>query len=220
MKLPANTILPSPFMGNFFCLIPNTNLAFVAIAKNGVTFLKKVAVFNAMKKWTDRYTANTTVGYHEDSTYLISVKEMSDYEKQNGKLIKFAVWRNPIERIISTYKLFCLEKEYRTYFHYLGLYEDNSFDRFMKFLEFEWHKKDLIKQDEHIRRQVDYYQPEDVDYIVPIFKLYDFLTEHNISFIKEQTNKTSSQFVIKNKEYIKNIKEYYQKDWEIKCNYN
>lgn len=219
MKIPGDTVLPSLFMGNFFCLIPHTNLAFVVISKNAVTFLKKVAIYNDTKEWTDSDKAHAKIGYHEESPYLIPIEKMHNHEKQNGVIVKFAVWRDPIERILSTYKLFCLEKEYRSYFHFLGLYEDNSFDRFMQFLRFEWSKKVPLFQDEHIRRQIDYYQIQDVDFIVPIHKLYDFLNDYKVAFIKEKTNKTTCKFIIESKENIKEIKLYYKKDWEIRCNY-
>lgn len=212
-------MLPSLFMSNFFCLVPNTSLAFVAISKNAVTFLKKVAIYNATNKWTDEYTAHAIVGYHEDSPYLIPVKEMENYEMKHGRLIKFAVWRSPMERLISTYKYFCLEHEYRQYFHFMGLYDDNSFERFMEFLQFEWDKKDYNNQDEHIRRQVDYYSSKDVDYIVPIERVFDFLKENEVLYIKEKSNKTTTHFIIKNEDYKERINSYYKKDWGIKCNY-
>jgi hypothetical protein len=160
------------------------------------------------------------IGFTEESPFLIAIDKMPEYEKKHGNKIKFAIWRDPIERILSTYKLFCLEKEYRAYFHYLGLYEDISFDRFMAFLEFEWGKiKTPLSQDEHIRRQVDYYKSKQVDFILPIQKMYNFLNEHNVNFVNEQSNKTNAHFETNNQIYINKIRDYYNEDYGIKCNF-
>jgi len=220
MRLPQNSFIPPAFFGNYFCLIPNTNLAFVVISKNAVTFLKKVAYYNSTGKWEENFLqAHHLIGYTEKSSFLIPIAKMPEYEKENGKRVKFAIWRDPMERVLSTYKLFCLEKEFRTYFHFTGLFHDNSFDFFMKFMEFEWSKKYGETQDEHIRRQIDYYDAVDVDYIVPIGKMHGFLIDHNVQFIKELSNRTTVSFELSNKQYIQRIYDYYQEDYNIRCNY-
>lgn len=144
---------------------------------------------------------------------------MSKYEEENGALTKFAVWRDPVDRIVSTYSLFCIEREYRPYFYFLGLLNNASFDEFMNFLEYEWSKKSPLWQDEHIRRQVDYYSNSDVDYIVNISRLDNFLKEMNVPFVKERSNSTNTNFKITNQNYIDRISHYYKDDYEIKCNY-
>ena len=207
-------------MGNFFCLIPNTKLAFVAISKNAVTFLKKVAIFNDTQQWVESEDdAHNIIGFSEQSKYLVPVTGIREYENKNGKLIKIAVWRDPIKRIESIYKHFFIEREYRQYFHYMGLYYENDFSRFMEFLEFEWEKKYSDAQDEHVRRQSDYYSISDVDHIIPIEKVNDFLLKYNISFIPEKSNETKSSFKIENQKYLEKIKKYYEVDWGIVCNY-
>jgi hypothetical protein len=216
MKILTSGVL-SPFMGNFFCLIPNSNAAFVVISKNACTFLKKTAIYSVMGEWVDSFdSAHDIVGYSSKSRYLIPISEMKNYEKKHGKILKFAVWRDPVERIVSTYKLFCIERESRMYFQYLGINEPVSFDRFMEFLNFEWCKQDSILQDEHIRRQVDYYKPKDVDHIVSIENLNQFLKENNIYFRQEHSNKTESAFRITNDKYIESIKKRYKNDYQIR----
>ncbi len=216
----VNKILPSPFFGNYFCLIPNTNVAFVAISKNAVTFLKKVAYYNAYKVWVQSFDEiHGLIGYTADSPFLVPIENMKKYEETHGDLIKIAVWRDPLDRIISTYSLFCVEKEYRSYFHYLGLINDITFDEFMAFLDYEWAKKYPLWQDEHIRRQVDYYSVVDVDYIIHISKLNSFLNEINISFEREQSNKTNTSYEVLNQSYLDKIRAYYKEDYDIICNY-
>ena len=44
MEIPR-ILYSSPFMGNYFCEIAHYNMAFVAIAKNAVTYLKSLAIY-------------------------------------------------------------------------------------------------------------------------------------------------------------------------------
>lgn len=121
MKIPKDSVVSSPFIGNYYCPIDKTGLAFVVIAKNCVTFLKQLAIY--YKTGSVIYTESQihdVLGYREKSGYLISFDNMEQFEIDNGKLLKFAVWRDPVERLVSTYKFFCLEREYREYFRYLG----------------------------------------------------------------------------------------------------
>ncbi|QJB36675.1 sulfotransferase family 2 domain-containing protein [Chitinophaga oryzae] len=216
MKIPDGAVLPGLFMGNFFCLIPNTNFAFVVVSKNSCSFLKKVAIFNKTGDWMESVEqTHKTIGFTDKSGYLVPVNEIDNYEKENGKLIKFTVWRDPVERFVSTYKYFCIEKEYRTYFHYLNLHTDCGFGRFLEFATFELGKKDPLSQDEHIRRQSDFYSPGAVDHIVPISGLNDFLHRYSIPFRKERSNRTETRFEIDSKEHLDLIKELYKPDFAI-----
>lgn len=220
MKVPEKSIIPSPFMGNFFCQLENHNASFVVLSKNGTTFLKKIAVYlktGHIPQTEDE--AHYTIGFDETSDYLISLPNMAEYENKYGKTLKFAVWRDPVDRLLSTYKFFCLEREFRRYFQFLDLYNDNSFERFMQIVEFELSKSEVEYQDEHIRRQVDYYNPEDVDYIVPIHKLNQFLAEKGIPVLEMKSNATSVRFKMQEQKWIERIKYLYKEDYLIAVNY-
>jgi len=216
--IPESQIIPSKFMDNCFCLLPGFQAAFVVIPKNGITFLKKLAIYFR----TDEIIDNTDdevhkiVGYH--SSYLVPVSQMPQYEKENGSMLKFAVWRDPVERFVSCYKYFYLERNYHTYFHFLDLYQ-NSFEYYMKFVELELSKNNPVYQDEHLRRQSDFYRREDVDYIVPFHKLNRFLTEKGIPLIEERANATSVKFELDSAKWEEKIKELYRADYDIKVNY-
>jgi hypothetical protein len=220
MRIPDNLSIPSPFMGSYFCKIINHNAAFVAISKNAVTFLKKIAIYTSTGTIVeDQDEVHSIIGFTDESKYLFPVSKLKNLEAENGSHLKFAVWRDPVERLISTYKFFCLEREFRRYFQFLDLYNDNSFERFMQFVEFELSKSEAEHQDEHIRRQVDYYNPEDVDYIIPIHKLNQFLTEKHIPVIEEKSNTTSVKFDMRDKKWLETIKSLYKDDYLIPINY-
>lgn len=218
MRFSDPNILVSPFAGNHFCTIDGANIAFVAIAKNAVTLLKQLAIYsktNYIAK--DEDEIHELVGYIEHNGYLLPVNKSEELERRN--IIRFAVWRDPVERLISCYKYFILEKNYRTYYAYLNLHQEPSFDRFMDFVRFELSKTNPIYQDEHIRRQSDFYSLKDVDFVVPINKINIFLQEHGVYLLNEKINMTSIDFKLDDLDYIKEIKDLYRNDYNITINY-
>ena len=217
--LPSDMHAWSPFLANYFCLMERYHMAFVVIAKNASSHLRNILASSLYGFYPNQGSAHSLVGYNDASPYLCPVLKMQEKEKESGKMIKFAVWRDPVERLVSCYKHFCLEKANRFYFHYLALFEDNSFDRFMEFVRFELGKSNPVNQDEHIRRQSDYYRSEDVDYIVPIHKLNQFLEEHGVPVLKKSANETSVKFQLTDWNHIEEIKELYKTDYEIILTY-
>lgn len=219
MRIPMNEQPGSMFMGNYFCVIPQYKMAFVCIAKNSSTFLKSLAVYTKTGIYPTSAEMYKQVGFDETGGYLYSVSQLKELEMRIGSFVKFAVWRDPVERLISCYKFFCLERENRFYFRFLSLYRDNSFGRFMDFVHFELGKSDPLYQDEHIRRQSDYYSSDDVDYIVPINKLNDFLERYNVPLIRRSANVTSADFTLSDVHFIDDIKELYKSDYNLYVNY-
>lgn len=206
----------SPFLQNYFCIIEKYQAAFVVVSKNAVTTLKNIAIYAKLGGIpNDETVTHDYIGYTPANGFLVPISEMPTYEAKHGKYLKFAVWRDPVERLMSVYRCFILQKAERYYFLYLGLYKDSSFKRFMQFVEFELQKTDPLYQDEHIRRQVDCYSLEDVDYIVPAKKLDSFLEEHGLPTLNEKSNESFIPFQLDNEEYLKKIKEWYKMDYEI-----
>lgn len=218
MKLVDSNNLVSPFAGNYFCTIDGANMAFVAIAKNAVTLLKQLAVYSKTNyKTKNEDEIHQLVGYTERNGYLLSVAKSEELQRKN--IIRFAVWRDPVERLISCYKYFILEKNNRIYFSYLHLYQEPSFDRFLEFVRFELSKTDPSYQDEHIRRQSDFYSLNDVDFVVPINKINNFLEEYGVRLLNEKINTTSIDFKLDDLDQINEIKHLYSRDYDIICNY-
>lgn len=204
----------TPYLGKYFCEIDNYNLAFVAISKNAITYLQSLAIYSKTGYiMRDEDRTHKWIGGCPQSGFLSPYE--SYIEGRGKEVIKFAVWRDPVERLVSCYKYFCLEKQYRHYFHFLDLYREPTFDHFMMFVRFELDKKCIILQDEHIRRQSDFYSPEDVDFIVPIKKLDTFLQKYNVPIQYGLKNSTHTDFKLDNEEYINEIRELYRSDYEI-----
>lgn len=218
MVQPANTrqLYHHPFFQNFFCLMEEYQAAFVCISKNASTYLKNIAIYvrEGERELTEE-EVHARIGYEPHRGYLIPVSEMNEYEEKYGKVVKFAVWRDPVERLISTYKWFLMEKNWRPYFNWLNLYEDCSFDRFLEFTVFELGKANPQAQDEHIRKQIDYYSPSDVDYIIHINDLNDFLIQRGIPTLKNRQNETHTDKIILTDEQIGKIKDLYKEDYSL-----
>jgi hypothetical protein len=182
--------------------------------------------FNIKSSKLSRLSAfliRNTIGRLLKSHYLIHVSRIKEYEKKNGKLMKFVVYRDPVERFISVYKFFILGRKHYRYFKYAGLYHDNSFERFIEFAEFELKKGSPIYQDKHIRRQVDCYHPSEVDYIVSLEKLNQFLREQNIPIGppigSRKINETNINFASPSQKLLDKVKDLYREDYKIKPNY-
>lgn len=146
---------------------------------------------------------------------MVPVSEMSGYEREHKSYLKVAVWRDPVERLVSAYKYFILERTFNQYMYMCNLYQDCSFERFLSFVEFELGKANPLWQDEHIRRQSDFYTSADVDCIVPLSKLNRFLAERGVDMPEEKANATSVRFELKDEKQIAKIKELYRLDYEI-----
>ncbi|GAA3569475.1 sulfotransferase family 2 domain-containing protein [Snuella lapsa] len=219
MRLKKDEQIESPFFGNYYCLIPNTNIAFLVISKNACTFLKKIAIYNKTGDWLDesQFKVHSTIGYNSNkSNYLFTNEELKAFEKESReKIYRFAIWRDPIHRIESSYKLFCMERELRYYFIYLDINKDIPFERFIEFIRFELGKENPLFIDEHIRKQVDYLKENEVDEIVHINDLFPFLRSKGISFIEEKSNKTKANFQLENEAFINDIKALYKDDYKI-----
>lgn len=142
---------------------------------------------------------------HCPNQYNIEPFKIYDYEKKRGKeLIKFAVIRDPVSRLISTYKLFWLDNYPHAYFNVMKQkYNINTLDKFIQWVANYELTKPVLQQDEHIRKQLAWLKDiQYLNYIVPIEHLDDFIhnklhignfnkenaTKHNIELSKEQIN--------------------------------
>ena len=191
-------------------------MAFVLISKCGLTFLENIAIYASAGMIPD--TEDQTHFYIarvKPERFLVPVSEMSGYEREHKSYLKVAVWRDPVERLVSAYKYFILERTFNQYMYMCNLYQDCSFERFLSFVEFELGKANPLWQDEHIRRQSDFYTSADVGCIVPLSKLNRFLAERGVDMPEEKANATSVRFELKDEKQIAKIKELYRLDYEI-----
>lgn len=195
--MKTEIINTSPFFMNFYLIDKKRKLAFVCISKNGcVTLKRSVILDDTGNDILDEGTLHNLIGYSEHSKYLVPIDRMKQFEMTHGEYKKIAIYRDPIERFLSVYKFFILDRNYRTYFHYLGFYQKCTLDDFIEFSERELEKEPLF-QDEHIRLQSDYYTSSDVDLIIDIKDMTDYLKSEGIYFKDNKIiNKSQSSLEI------------------------
>jgi hypothetical protein len=145
-------------MGNHYLLNHSASWAAVCISKNGCTSLKTRILMDHGIPATDFATIHDRIGYDSKSRFLRPVSA----GLPKGFHV-FAVWRDPVARFLSVFKRFALAGD-------SGRHPESlppEIDAWLDWVEDELHKP-ILRQDEHIRRQSDYYRPDDVDAIVPL----------------------------------------------------
>lgn len=187
------------YFNNFYCHIKD-NLYFVVISKCACTSIKKYILDLNNIKYFDFDSIHELIGFEENK--FITLVEHKDKLPSNS--IKFAIYRDPVERAISAYKH--LKKSKRGYVL-------NNFNDYINLCKEHLNNEPLLC-DEHIRRQVDYYKEDDVDFVIDINNLNNFLkTNYNIDLSFE--NK-SNNIVNITEEQINIIKDLYKDDYKIK----
>ena len=114
---------PLDFFGCNFCLVEKHRMAFVLISKCGLTFLENIAIYASAGMIPD--TEDQTHFYIarvKPERFLVPVSEMSGYEREHKSYLKVAVWRDPVERLVSAYKYFILERTFNQYMYMCNLF--------------------------------------------------------------------------------------------------
>lgn len=171
------------------------------IPRCGCTTLKTLAYRH---KYNQDYSSDIPVhyffGYEENET----IKPWYYREKDR---IKFCVVRDPVERSISTYKTFTKISDRWNL-------KNPSFKKWINFVSENLKKE---RQDVHIRRQIDFFEERDIDYIVKLEDLNSFL--ENFGYINIPQKLASSKGPKTNikikKKYKNKLKKIYEDDYNI-----
>lgn len=197
-----------------FIVSEEKNFAFLNISKNAITTLKSIVLQERGLKNLPHHTIHRMIG-HCPNQYNIEPFNIYDYEKKRGKeLIKFAVIRDPVSRLISTYKLFWLDNYPHAYFNVMKQkYNINTLDKFIQWVANYELTKPVLEQDEHIRKQLAWLKDiQYLNYIVPIEHLDDFI--HNKLHIENFNKENATNHKIElSKEQINMIKTIYADDY-------
>lgn len=143
----------------------------IEIPRCGCTGLKEHAWRDAYGEYYDK--EKDGVDIHRRLGYAAAESNGLVVEWDHGTtgLFHFAVWRPPIERCVSTWRGFTKELTLHGYFKALM---GCSWDEWVDFIVARF-KEDGSRIDPHIRRQVDFFHESDVDAIIPIRFLDDWL---------------------------------------------
>jgi hypothetical protein len=204
-----------------FLVCHSKQFMFVVIAKNASTTLKRLVHsldYPEHKSISDTEEIHEFFGYSYDNKLRVPLTESNIYH--SSRYTRFAVYRDPVERFLSVYydkvsPLRSSGKPVRKYFSASGII-DADIDTFLDFTEMELQKENSLLQDEHLRRQSSFYEPSNVDFIVPLEELNTFLIEHldiNTSgYFNKSSRSASTRITEKQKEILELL---YKDDYEL-----
>jgi hypothetical protein len=185
------------------------------ISKNGTTTL---AAYICEQDFSSSGTSNPhdLVGYVLDAGKRLSREAISG--QQYDTFVKFAIYRDPVERFVSLYRN-KISKDRQdaarpyTYFSKCGIV-DVGVDEFIDFAEREL-TKDIARQDQHIRRQSSYYDPDEVDHIVHLRDLGTFFEAELDASLPKRLNKTCASRVPFTAVQRSRVERLYEKDYQL-----
>lgn len=188
------------------------DIYFVNISKNASSYLKNIS--NKDKNINIPY--NNITYFHIKSMMANNGEEFNEETKTDDKFI-FAVYRDPIERLLSFY--------YDAKFGHIKYergYKINNIKDLISFVKEQFKNNNIYDIDEHIRKQSDILALNKIDLIVKIDDLDNFINlvfgeNKNFPHIN-QTNYNQNDIIIDNpdKEFLYNL---YKDDYEILTKY-
>jgi len=207
-------------MPNLFFTCHKHKAMFLAIAKNASSSLKLIfyreefgdaatqAQQNIHKAW----------GWSARPGRLIERDDTKSLGAHPG-YVRFAVYRDPVSRFVSTFHNRVLYSSIEHPFYVGKKLEGMGFDQFINVTESILKIRNPLHVDEHIRPQAWIYQLSDVDYIVPIERLREFLqVEFGIQPEPGQ-NSTTLPRIKPNLSQTERIRNLYACDYAIKPNW-
>lgn len=139
-----------------------------------------------------------------------NVRKYRSYGKVDWKV--FSVYRDPVERLVSFYTNKVIDENHNDWLVSLGMMSC-SFDEVLSAVESSLTNDSPFMQDQHIRRQVDTYPVVDIDIIVPLEHLDDFLRENGITPPHQNVSKGEKPTLTQEQE--ERIKKLYAADYEL-----
>ena len=191
---------------------------FMGVSKNASTSLK-LTIYRE-----EHPRDETTEKIHElwgwkprtgRSIDVVDTQGLSEYQDY----VRFTVYRDPVARFLSTYHDKVLYFSKRHPFFAGKHLEGIGLEQFINVAEAVLKIDNPLHIDEHIRRQSDFYSPDDVDWIVPIEKLTLFLREEFSIVSLPTENKTVPPKLAATDEQIERIRKLYASDYRIKPNW-
>ena len=155
---------------------------FLSVSKNACTSLK--LMLHRIEFGGDFVPGTAPDGIHRFLGFSERTGKGTKIDRGNKKrlrrysdYLRFAVYRDPVDRFLSLYHNKVLWPP-APHHYYTGLrLEGLALDPFLDVVEEVLQIPDPLHIDEHIRPQKRCYTREDVEYIVPIDSLADFLAE-------------------------------------------
>jgi len=224
-SMPAMIAAPGRYarkaaMTNLFFLCHKHRLMFLGIAKNASTTLKHIMYREEFGVATQDVPAaiHKAWGWGTQTGRTIDLGDAEGLQAYSG-YTRFAVYRDPVARFLSTYHNKVLYSDMPHVYYVENRLEGMALDHFINVVETILKMKNPLHIDEHLRPQAWYYRPEDVDYIVPLESLPDFLQTRFGIQAGPARNKTRLPRIAANRRQLARIREIYACDYAIKPNW-
>lgn len=205
-------------MPNLFFLCHRHRLMFMAVSKNASSSLKQVMYREEHGCKESQKKIHELWGWQPSAQRAIDIadtKGLSAYREY----VRFVVYRDPVDRFLSTYHNKVLYSEIRHPTYAGKRLEGMGLEQFINVTEAVLKIDNPLHIDEHIRRQSDYYSTDDVDWIVPVEKLDEFLHKEFGIKAMPMENKTALPRLKATSEQIERIRNLYARDYQIKPNW-
>ena len=207
-------------MPNLFFLSHRHRFMFLAISKNASTSLKQILCREEFgedgfeqKKGIHRYWGfRPRPGRSIDRRDAEGLRAYADYTR-------FAVYRDPVSRFLSVYHNKVLYSPDEHPFYVGHRLEGMSLDPFIEVVEEILKIENPLHMDEHLRPQALCFEPDEVDYIVLMAHLEDFLeTQFGIK-PGPPSNSTLLPRIKPTNKQVERIRQLYQCDNTIEPNW-
>ncbi|MDH4021062.1 MAG: sulfotransferase family 2 domain-containing protein [Xanthomonadales bacterium] len=207
-------------MPELFFLCHKHKFMFLGIANNGSTTLKQIIY----REEFDVDSQDVPVEIHKfwgwkpNADRAIEKFKAKNSEAYSG-YTRFAIYRDPVSRFLSAYQNRVLFTRVPHEFYVKNRLEGMALDHFIDVAATILKINNPLHIDEHLRPQAWQYSPEDVDYIVPLESMSDFLeSKFGIEPAPVQ-NKTRLPRIAASEQQLERIREIYACDYAIKPNW-
>lgn len=207
-------------MPNLFFLSHRHKFMYLGVSKNASTSMKQLMWYeenensgeDAPSRFHLYWGFSPVEGRSVDVTDNQSLAEYRNY-------LRFSVYRDPVSRFLSAYHNKVLYSPTEHPFYTGKRLEGMGLEQFIRVAESILKISNPLHIDEHLRPQAWCYEPSDVDFIVPIGQLDEFLKlQFGIELIRNQ-NQTVLPRIQATERQKQKIAELYQCDYAIKPNW-
>lgn len=207
-------------MPNLFFLCHKHRLMFLGIAKNASTTLKHIMYREEFGADTQEVPAeiHRFWGWGPHADRAIETHKAKDVEAYSG-YTRFAIYRDPVSRFLSAYHNMVLYSKVPHEFFVENRLEGMALDHFIDVTATILKMNNPLHIDEHLRPQAWQYRPDDVDYIVPLESMSDFLESRFGIQPGPVHNKTRLPRISASEQQLERIREIYACDYAIKPNW-
>lgn len=201
--------IQTPFGNNVYIVNHKRKHKFVSIAKGGCTNLKLITATDDSIKVKDKKEIHGKYRSRADGKQTILIGD----DSYKG-FVRVVFWRDPVKRFFSWYSD-KVQHVYQPYLISVGFALDDSFERAIDFLKFELGKNESEWIEEHVRPQSLIYDINDVDVVVDMKDMDDYLAAIGVDIPKNIN--ISSKPKKKMPEWVeKEVKQLYKADYDMK----